>query len=713
MSSPASQQVDLNANFAMALPVELKDLVVDELPGNLRDRLHSGPLRRRIQEAPFSPLTKAFVPPTGDERPFLDLPPETRRQIFRYILPEKRFSIEPTYFAESRKDARKKHMQEIKRLQSERVARQQQQQQQITGLAQFNINGLFMTNGTNIPVAHQPQVPLPGPAHWANPNPNLVLGVGGQTHVFNPATAPFVPTPQNPPPQFQHVFQLNNIMPNFQPATPQLITLIAPLADSTDASGSKDVVNLDRDMEYQRALRTADLDPSAENMVRNLMLVNQKLCLEVAEIMYEEYTFEIHIHAQGVDFLHLPRIPAIQEEEYGPTIESELAAFQRHRQFCFQRMKHIEFVMWGGDPKKRTDGLHMRQTVRKLVDMLLREKEPVVEIKARFELAEPVVTNKNTESDHFYDELGTFWKNNIEKRARLSIFNNITNVELVCAPLESLRGVNKVRLTLPAGVRDDHGLVNYKRIFEYTLTTKSRISADKYDKIKLQEQTTMEAAIDYDMKNGQYHLDGYYAPHPLLKQREDFNLRIDECIEGLVDGSTEVRMREAGPAPRDDVSYEMDPSLSRYASDARNQLVGTMFDTEALELDDYKVSTESAFGDSEVPDVQSIFSYNRRTEEEENLAVMFAAYEKDLEEMEVEQEANLVTSKSFSTNSLQDVDFSQPTPQTTISEVRFTIPNTGRPQRGEPSRRQPHFRIPDKILNARDEDRYEDMEDLL
>src|SRR5215469_6869919 len=45
-----------------------------------------------------------------------------------------------------------------------------------------------------------------------------------------------------------------------------------------------------------------------DSMALPLMLTSRQFCTEVSTIMYEEYTFELHVHHDGLDFLNLKRI---------------------------------------------------------------------------------------------------------------------------------------------------------------------------------------------------------------------------------------------------------------------------------------------------------------------------------------------------------------------------------------------------------------------
>ncbi|KAF2435532.1 hypothetical protein EJ08DRAFT_692775 [Tothia fuscella] len=549
--------MDISSDRIRALAPELRNEIFTQLPEDTRREVDPTQGRRsqQVTPAPFDPYARALVPSTGKNSPLLKLPSEMRRQIYKYLLPEKGLSIEPLNFSRSRKDARKKHMETVMRLRAVRQRQQQQFQQQHVQYTNF------MVNGGNAPVAHQPQLFLP-----FNTNPAPTIHHGHAPHAgapVHPLSAWQQAQAAAPPAIPINPFHLNGTFPPMiNPFAPQVIPLVAPPAASP-RSHERDPA---KDVELQRALRTAELDRSPENMVTALLLVNHEISSEVAEVMYDEYTFEVHIHANGVDFLHLNHIDTF--ETYGLSLAPDARkAFNETRMFCFQRMRHIEFVMWGGDPTKRTASAYMRQSVRKLVDMLLKEHRPVIEVKVRFELEEtgfdiaPSAAN-NEDAKYHHDKFGTFWRNKVDKCARSSFAKNTTNVEMVCTPLESLRGVSKVSFCLPAQCHDDQPLKQYMQFFTRTIMSKfpkeGAELADYQDLLsrqRLQDDIVLDAAHDFDLKHGPAK-DGYYPEHPLAAERRLNNLSVDDCIRELAEGTTQIRMREVTPT-RDDVSTEL------------------------------------------------------------------------------------------------------------------------------------------------------------
>lgn len=94
---------------------------------------------------------------------------------------------------------------------------------------------------------------------------------------------------------------------------PHVVIVDSP--DSHDASTSDDSDGADMGVRNKM-----DFD----NMIVPLMLTSRQFCTEVSTIMYEEYTFELHVHHDGLDFLNLKRINIL--DDYG-ALENTLCKY--------------------------------------------------------------------------------------------------------------------------------------------------------------------------------------------------------------------------------------------------------------------------------------------------------------------------------------------------------------------------------------------------
>ena len=237
-----------------------------------------------------------------------------------------------------------------------------------------------------------------------------------------------------------------------------------------------------------------------DNMILPLMLTSRQFCTEVSTIMYEEYTFELHVHHDGLDFLNLKRINIL--EDYG-ALENTLCKygkFESTGSFSFRRMKHLKFVLWGGNPSDRTAGMRMRHTISKLVDLLAEEKKPLATLIIEFE----------QEPDAEDDKIGSFWRNNNSHEARSSIWHRVSNIELITSPFMRLRNVSNIRFDLPMGI-DDTDLFAYKQHFCSILHEAELVATDGLISYE-HEQMMMDAVMDYHLEHAPVPTEGYYHP---------------------------------------------------------------------------------------------------------------------------------------------------------------------------------------------------------
>jgi hypothetical protein len=306
------------------------------------------------------------------------------------------------------------------------------------------------------------------------------------------------------------------------PAAQQPGPPLPPPPPTTNPSNDMEEEDEDVQKAIADSLNVDIYDTTPENIIIRLLTTNVKLCLEVSTILYEEYTFEVHIHSNGVEFLHFDRIPTL--ETWGLAIEKTMGAFKTKGHFCFHRMKHLEFVFFGGDPKDRLAGLRMRESTQKLVSFLRTERKPLMSLKIRFEYEQADQDKDWGLSNAVTDEFGTFWST-LEKQSdksksknknkktwrepRTSIMHEVSNIQLVCAPLKALRNVSKFDLQFPAELEGNKTLTIYASTIETTIKS-CELSDDDQDEI-MREEMLMDARRDKELQiagaGGYYHQD--------------------------------------------------------------------------------------------------------------------------------------------------------------------------------------------------------------
>lgn len=387
------------------------------------------------------------------------------------------------------------------------------------------------------------------------------LTFGGQTH-GNQGQPPFGTHPagnalgpwnghNGPPPQpFNHYGVVptvhahfpNHVFPNQQPinnATAPVNFIGGDVDDEEDPEVQQAILE---------SIKQSRYDPTPEGLTLTLLTLNVNLCLEISTILYEEYTFNVNIYSDGVEFLHFARIPTL--ENWGLEIENTLNAFKTKGLFCFQRMKHLNFVFFGKDPTNRLAALRMRESMRKLITFLKREESPVCDITVSFEYEPKDLKKEADRSNCLEDENGAaFWSNKAKDigpvkafTPRESILHDVFNIQLVCAPLKLLRKIqNVIKFQFPGEMRDNQVLKAYGDEISALVMSEDMTDEDQLDIMR--EDMLMDARRDKEMieagAGGYFHPPqnvvgemGDYLPEPrqLLNERDIE----DDNLEGLL-----------------------------------------------------------------------------------------------------------------------------------------------------------------------------------
>jgi len=252
-------------------------------------------------------------------------------------------------------------------------------------------------------------------------------------------------------------------------------------------------------------------------MALPLMLTNRKICSDVATILYEESTFEIHIHEDGLEFLNLPRLNIVKDHGLLENILYKETKFKDVGFFCFRRIKHPRFVLFGGSPSDRTAGMRMRQVIAKLVELFEKEEKPLTSVEVEFRL----------ESGYWFDDDKTFWVDKATASARRSLWHSVTNIELVTSPLLRLRNIGgKISLTLPCTVTNADD-ISYKESFEHTLKQSADYVCESQFKPEF-DNALMDSVVGYQLQNATVPVDNPCTAFVPLLTEEDILADVEE-----------------------------------------------------------------------------------------------------------------------------------------------------------------------------------------
>jgi hypothetical protein len=181
--------------------------------------------------------------------------------------------------------------------------------------------------------------------------------------------------------------------------------------------------------------------PQRPNALVDLMLVNKKIRNEIAEAVYEERTFAIHVHPgfqdAGIEFLHVGRQPLQYLDHIG---DGRFTKFRTSEMFGFCRLKKIEIHIFPDDGAYQHSAINTYFMNIALVRLLTRNSDKdfdrITSIRVVFSPA-----YKPTDFDAWWDT--------VKDRPRETSIHGISDVELVLRPFALLTHVHHVDVQLP------------------------------------------------------------------------------------------------------------------------------------------------------------------------------------------------------------------------------------------------------------------------
>ncbi|TKA64576.1 hypothetical protein B0A49_09445 [Cryomyces minteri] len=257
----------------------------------------------------------------------------------------------------------------------------------------------------------------------------------------------------------------------------------------------------------------------------NLMLVNKQLSALISHYIYEERTFALDVHEDGIgklpvfysvpvspptpstpppqhsspitpssqnltktlvpDFLNAPRTPFnLPELGFGaPFASTSTTKFvASNANFGLRRVKHLIITIHGASASARHADVWMHATVEavcallaaehesrpqdplKSVTVVVLEKTKVITVTTNPPQA---INNLNTSAPIYYG--GNYWFNPLTAAPRASTFHPFTTLELVLRPLATLTNIRSVAVDLPARLAGFARIDLFKAALEATM----------------------------------------------------------------------------------------------------------------------------------------------------------------------------------------------------------------------------------------------------
>lgn len=230
-------------------------------------------------------------------------------------------------------------------------------------------------------------------------------------------------------------------------------------------------------------------DHLAPNPVVDLMLLSKKIRNEIAEIVYEERTFAIHVHPgfqnAGIEFLHVGRQPLQYLDHIG---DGRFTKFRTGEMFGFCRLKKIEIHIFPDDGAYQHSAINTYFMHIALVRLLTRsseeEKHRITSIRIVFPPA-----LKPTGFDCWWDTT--------KDRPRETSIHGISDVELVLRPFALLTHCHNVHVQLPEHVDRHVRSDKFVQSLVHCMTAKTLQNTFNSDALEMKIESARFALEDH------------------------------------------------------------------------------------------------------------------------------------------------------------------------------------------------------------------------
>jgi hypothetical protein len=201
------------------------------------------------------------------------------------------------------------------------------------------------------------------------------------------------------------------------------------------------------------------------NRVADLLVLSKNLCGHVAEMVYEERIFDIHVHQgqrnAGIEFLHVGRQPLQYQADVK---DGRFSKFKPNDLFGFSRLKKLNIRIHPTEGKSRHTALNTYYMLHALVSLLGN----------RVDKRENRITSLNINFVPNYPQRSTalqgrrqivasetpWWDPEYNKPCETS-FHGISDIQLMLQPFARLYGVHNVDILAPEIVGQHQPTVDF------------------------------------------------------------------------------------------------------------------------------------------------------------------------------------------------------------------------------------------------------------
>jgi hypothetical protein len=240
------------------------------------------------------------------------------------------------------------------------------------------------------------------------------------------------------------------------------------------------------------------------NRVADLMVLNKKLCEQVAEVLYEERTYNIHVHQgqmnAGIEFLHVGRQPLQYQADVK---DGRFAKFSPGELFGFSRLKKMEISIYPGDGKCRHTAINTYYMLLALVNLLSnREDNPgtrITSLDIRFVATHSQPHNVMQGRSTIMTAESPWW-DAYNNKPRETSFHGISDIQLMLQPFARLFGVHNVDIIAPAKVAGHQPTVEFVRALKRCMQGRSQSATFNHTSLNAQLEGMRAVHEDYMLR---------------------------------------------------------------------------------------------------------------------------------------------------------------------------------------------------------------------
>jgi hypothetical protein len=258
------------------------------------------------------------------------------------------------------------------------------------------------------------------------------------------------------------------------------------------------------------------------NRTSDLMILNKQISGEIAEMIYEERTFVIHVHEGlrhgGIEFLRTGRQPLHYQDSVS---DSRFWKFSDdEKDFGFRRLKKIRIQLFPSQEKScKHSAINTYFTSLALVRLLERnceEKNRITSLTIEFMKGKAV---GNEQDRAAIQRAEHYWWDPDKNKPRETSIHGLPNIELVLRPFANLTGCHAVNIEMPDHIHDYARIAIFVRDLKASMTSPyGTIFADDDLERKIESARWAMEDYVYSMMHG-------------IKHRKIDNLSVTEAQE--------------------------------------------------------------------------------------------------------------------------------------------------------------------------------------